>query len=95
MINTNEHIIPVLDVRKILPLSVMTIRRLTASGKLETVRVGGRVFTSHEAVQRMLEQSPQNAPTPAASVTLRQRKRAEYNAKLHDELVKLLGGLDD
>ena len=55
----NETVIPVLAVRKILPVSTATIRRWVASGRLEVIRAGAKVLTSREAIQRMCQQGPQ------------------------------------
>lgn len=90
MININqEHLIPLLDVRKYIPVSIPTLRRWTATGKLETVRAGAKVFTSREAVQRMIEPNPQLNHAIPMSV------RSKPNIKLNDTLDRLRKKLGD
>lgn len=81
-----EHIIPVLDVRKFLPVSIPTLRRWTTSGKLEIIRAGSKVLTSVEAIERMLRPGPQATPPTTLLTTPRQRKQ---DAKLDDALDRL------
>ena len=77
MIDTaHETLIPVLAVRQIVPISVPTLRRWTASGQLETVRAGAKVFTSKEAIQRFLQQGPQPSQALALPPTRKQQHRA-------------------
>ena len=87
MINLGtENLIPVLDVLKIIPVSKPTLRRWTASGKLETVRAGAKVFTSTEAVQRLLQPGPE--PIVPRAVSPRERARARP-AKLQEAQSRL------
>jgi hypothetical protein len=67
----HENLIPLLDVRKIIPVSVPTLRRWTASGQLETVKAGRKRFTTQEAVARLLEHNgtaPVSGPTRSATL---------------------------
>ncbi len=52
----------------------------TRAGKLESCLIGGRRFTSVEAIQRFAEQSTAAADTPSAR-TSRQRERAIEQAE--------------
>jgi len=76
-----ETLIPVLDVKKIVPVSTPTLRRWTASGKLATVKAGGKVLTSREAVHRMLKRSPTPETTLAESPE-RQKQITASHARL-------------
>ena len=91
---TCENLIPVLDVLKIVPVSLPTLRRWVAAGKLEVLRAGFKVFTSREAVQRFLQQGPHTAQAPALSPTKMQRQRAEHLAQVDADLCNLLGEKD-
>ena len=72
---SQETLLPILDVKQLFPVSKPTLRRWTASGKLETIRMGSRVFTSREALQRMAQQGPQQDHQPRVSPTRQQRNR--------------------
>jgi predicted Rossmann fold nucleotide-binding protein DprA/Smf involved in DNA uptake len=73
---SQETLIPVLETKKLVPISTPTIRRLTASGRLETVRVGAKVFTSKEAVARMLQHGPQPSHQSTRQVSHRANSEA-------------------
>ena len=88
----NEQLIALLDVRKTIPISVPTLRRWAASGKLETVHAGGRVFTSAEAVSRMLKHGPSPSQAPALPPTRKQQKHDREVAGTMDRLRQRLGG---
>jgi hypothetical protein len=89
---SNEQLIPVLDVREILPVSIATLRRLTASGKLETVKVGAKVFTSREAIARMMQHGPQKSHQPPLPLTKRQQARSRGFDQAKSNLQAALGG---
>jgi hypothetical protein len=59
-----ETLIPLIAARTIVPVSEATIRRWAASGKLETVRAGRKIFTTAQALARMMQQG--TPPSPAA-----------------------------
>lgn len=64
---------------------VSTVWRWAATGGLETVRLGGRVYTSAEALDRFAEhrggkrKQPESTPTPQ-----RQREIADAERKLKE-----------
>ncbi len=82
-----EQVIPIGQVPKRLPHRphISTIYRWIATGGLETVRLGGRVFTSIEAIERFADhrsgrpKSSDSTPTPQ-----RQREIADAERKLRD-----------
>ncbi len=82
-----EQVIPIGQVPKRLPHRphISTIYRWIATGGLETVRLGGRVFTSLDALDRFAEhrggrpKPPESTPTPQ-----RQRQIADAERKLRD-----------
>ena len=89
---TDENLIPILDVLNLIPVSKPTLRRWTASGKLETVRAGAKVFTTHEAVQRFIKQGPQPIQAPPLPPTRKQQRRSVELALAHREAEALLRG---
>jgi hypothetical protein len=89
-INT-EQLIPILAVRETLPISVATLRRLTATGKLETIRVGAKVFTSREAVARMVQHGPQQTHQTPLPPTRRQQARSRGFDQAKSNLKAALG----
>ncbi len=80
-----EQIIPIAQVPKELPHrpNLSTVYRWIGAGLLETVKLGGRVFTSVEALGRFAEhrggrpKPPESTPTPQ-----RQREIADAERKL-------------
>ncbi len=82
-----EQVIPIGQVPKRLPYRphISTIYRWIATGGLETVRLGGRVFTSIEAIERFADhrngrpKPPESTPTPQ-----RQREIADAERELRD-----------
>lgn len=88
---SQETLLPILDVKQFFPVSKPTLRRWTASGKLETIRMGSRVFTSREALQRMARHGPQQPHQPPLSLTRRQKQRQAHLKKVHEELAELMG----
>lgn len=90
---SHENLIPVLDVLKLVPVSKPTLRRWTATGKLEVVRAGARVFTSREAVARFLQQGPQ--PIQASALPPRRAPRHGDRVQgIMESLKQRLGGFD-
>ena len=85
-----EKLIALLDVRKIFPVSVMTLRRWSASGQLETVKMGTRVFTSEEALERMAKHGPQQPKHPPLPPTRQQKARKEQLRQTLEQLEKRL-----
>jgi hypothetical protein len=83
-----EKLIPILDVRKIFPVSRPSLRRWTASGALETVRMGTRVFTSLEALERMAKHGPQRPHQPPLPPT-RQEKLQQEEARAASERLRI------
>ena len=90
----NENLIPILDVRKFFPVSVPTLRRWTASGKLETARAGSKVLTSKEAVARMLRHGPQQPHAAPLPPTRKQAKRQHDLEQVSRELDEIMGSND-
>ena len=88
---STEKLIPVLAVRDLLPISIPTIRRWTASGKLETVRAGAKVFTSREALMRMLQHGPMQAHQPSLPPTRKQHRQTFEQQRVDAELDEMLG----
>lgn len=82
-----EQIVPIGQVPKHLPHrpNLSTVYRWIGAGSLETVKIGGRVFTSIEALERFAEhrggrpKPPESTPTPQ-----RQREIADAERKLRD-----------
>ena len=82
-----EQIVPIAKVPKHLPHrpNLSTVYRWIGAGALETVKIGGRVFTSLEALGRFAEhrggrpKPPESTPTPQ-----RQREIADAERKLRD-----------
>lgn len=87
----HETLIPILDVGGIVPVSVPTIRRWAAAGKIESVRAGRRLFTSREAIQRMLEQGPQPQQAPALTPTRKAKKRSTHLDRVRADLASIMG----
>ena len=54
----HEKLIPLAEGLAILPIGKATLSRMTKSGRLETVKVGGRRFSSREAIVRAVEPGP-------------------------------------
>ena len=77
-----EQVIPIGQVPKRLPHRphISTIYRWIATGGLETVRLGGRVFTSVEALERFAEHRG-GRPTPPESTPTPQRQRQIADAE--------------
>jgi hypothetical protein len=84
----SEQLISLADARQRLPgtkpgtkISAATFARWVRAGKLESIRLGGRRFTSVEALQRFAQQgakqypSPAQAPATANAAFLRIKKR--------------------
>jgi hypothetical protein len=88
---TAENIIPLLDVRKFLPVSIPSLRRWAASGKLETIRAGAKVMTSTQAVQRMLKPGPQEATTAPLPRARRQHRATRRFEDAQAHLKSVLG----
>jgi len=82
-----ETLIPILDVKKIVPVSTPTLRRWTASGKLATVKAGGKVLTSREAVHRMLQPGP-NPAMPVAVSPERRKQILAAQARVADRFAR-------
>lgn len=87
----NEKLILLTEAAKEIPgkngrLSIRALYRWIAKGvkgaRLETVKVGGRVMTSHEAVQRFIAATNQGRePTPACAIrSPAERERAAREA---------------
>ncbi len=82
-----EQVIPIGQVPKRLPHRphISTVYRWIAKGGLETLRLGGRVFTSVEALERFAEhrggrpKPPESTPTPQ-----RQREIAGAERRLRE-----------
>ncbi|MEE8172695.1 MAG: DUF1580 domain-containing protein [Alphaproteobacteria bacterium] len=80
-----EQLLTLAEAAKRLPTRphVSTIWRWAATGGLETVRLGGRVYTSIEAIERFAEhrggrpKPPEHEPTPR-----RQREIADAERRL-------------
>ncbi len=80
-----EQIIPIGSIPRHLPHrpNLSTIYRWIGAGSLETVRLGGRVYTSIEAIERFAEhrggrpKPPEPEPTPR-----RQREIADAERRL-------------
>ena len=83
-----EQIIPVLKVKDMLPVSTMTLRRWVANGKLETIRAGARVYTSKEAVQRLVQQGS------TAMLTMNAARPQRSAAAAMNKLRERLGSFD-
>lgn len=84
-------------------LSMSTVYRMVGDG-LEVVKIRGTQYTSLEAIQRFSEaSSPGVLATASAAVpripvtpaTPRQKKQTEHAAQVHEELMNMLGGLDE
>lgn len=52
------------DVAAILRVDPRTVRRLHHSGRLETIRIGGSVRFTVDAVAKLVESGRQNPPNP-------------------------------
>ena len=89
--HTTETVIPLLDVRKLLPVSIPSLRRWAASGKLETIRAGAKVMTSTQAVQRMLQPGPQEATTAPLPRGRRQHRATRRFTDAQAHLKAVLG----
>lgn len=64
---------------------VSTIWRWAATGGLETVRLGGRVYTSAEALDRFAEhRGGRPKPSDSTPTPKRQREIADAERKLRD-----------
>ncbi len=82
-----EQIIPIGSVPRHLPHrpNLSTIYRWIGAGSLETVKLGGRTFTSLEALDRFAKhrggrsKPPESTPTPQ-----RQREIADAERKLRE-----------
>ena len=82
-----EQVIPIAQVSKHLPHrpNLSTVYRWIGAGSLETMKIGGRVFTSLEALDRFAEhrggrpKPPKSEPTPQ-----RQREIADAERKLRE-----------
>ncbi len=78
-----EQVIPIGQVPKRLPHRphISTVYRWIAAGGLETVRLGGRVFTSLEALERFAEhrggrhKPPESIPTPQRRLEIAEAER--------------------
>jgi hypothetical protein len=55
MINTSENLIPIRDVTKRVPISMATVYRYLERG-LDSIRIGGRRYTSQQAIDRFIRQ---------------------------------------
>ncbi len=83
----SEQVIPIAQVPKHLPHrpNLSTVYRWIGAGALETMKIGGRVFTSIEALERFTEhrggrpKPPDSTPTPQ-----RRREIADAERKLRD-----------
>ena len=87
---TRENLIPVLDVKSLFPVSTPTLRRWSRSGRLETVRMGAKVFTSRGAVARMAQHGPAYGQ-PALPPTRRQKCNIEEHEAAKASVRKALG----
>ena len=81
----SENLIHVKDAPKHTPgrPHISTVYRWVFRGDLETIKVGGRLFTSTEAISRFIARCT-NPSTPSAGATSvhRQRKIEAANKKL-------------
>jgi len=88
----DEQLLTVEQARSLLPgVGEATVWRWIASGKLESVKLGGRRFTSQEALQRMAQNGPQRPQAAPLPPTTRQRRRGEHLAHVNKQLDQLLG----
>ena len=81
----SEQIIPIAKVPKHLPHrpNLSTVYRWIGAGSLETVKIGGRVFTSIEALGRFAEHRGGRPKPPESALTpQRQREIAVAERKL-------------
>ena len=82
-----EQIVPIGQVPKHLPHrpNLSTIYRWIGAGSLETVKLGGRVFTSLEALDRFAEhRGGKRNPPKSELAPQRQREIADAERKLRD-----------
>ncbi len=83
-IDQNENLIRIAEVPKHLPgrPDVSTVYRWLNSGKLESVMIGGRRWTSTEAIARFVNRSTSGAATPSEVSERRKQEIAKAEAKL-------------
>ena len=83
-ISLDENLIKIIDVPRHLPgrPNVSTIYRWLNSGKLESVMIGGRRWTSTEAIARFVNRSTSGAATPSEVSGQRKREIEKAEAKL-------------
>ncbi len=80
-----EQVIPIAQVPKHLPHrpNLSTVYRWIGAGALETMKIGGRVFTSIEALERFTEHRGGRPKPPESTRTpQRQRQIADAERKL-------------
>ena len=86
----HEKLISLAMVRDTVPICKGTLARLVCSGKLETVKFGGRRFSSREAIARAVVHGPEQLK---ASVLCATPTRARQQAEAALERLRLrLGG---
>ncbi|MCH8970297.1 MAG: DUF1580 domain-containing protein [Planctomycetes bacterium] len=88
-ISLNENLIRIAEVPKHLPgrPNVSTVYRWLNSGKLESVMIGGRRWTSTEAIARFVDRSTSGAATPSEVSERRKREIEKAEAKLRDSAI--------
>ncbi len=83
----SEQIIPIAKVPKHLPHrpNLSTVYRWIGAGALETMKIGGRVFTSIEALERFTEhRGGRPKPPESTPIPQRQRQIADAERKLRE-----------
>ena len=83
-INLDENLIRIVEVPKHVPgrPNVSTIYRWLNSGKLESIMVGGRRWTSLEAIARFVDCSTNGSATPSEVSERRKQEIAKAEAAL-------------
>ena len=83
-ISLAETLIPINAVPKRLPgrPHISTVYRWMNSGKLESLMIGGRRWTSVEAISRFVTNSTSDAATPSEVSERRKREIEQAKAKL-------------
>ena len=83
-IDLNENLIRIAEVPKHLPgrPDVSTVYRWLNQGRLESLMIGGRRWTSTEAIQRFVNRSTSGAATPSDVSKRRRQEIEKAEAKL-------------